>query len=632
MADLLSKTTAEQLADLSSHEAYTNDEAIGRGNGGRGLKRRTAQPNAVNCPNTSLEYDGTRLLENADVKFFPGRIYCLLGRNGVGKSTLLKTLSTRTLLGMPKNLKTYLVPQDVLPSDATVREYVVGLDSRIPSLEAQLEEAEDEKDIEEICAKLAAVEEQMDDDRHLESALMAFGCEGFEGKRMSELSGGERKRIALSCAVLFEPTLLLLDEPTNHLDAMGIAMIRDFLYSLSDKCCAVVVSHNRDLVDSVATDVVEICQKKLTYYHGNFNDHLKQKQESDKAATKVATNINKERERLATSMAKMKNQGGDKRMKQIESRKKKLERTGVTKNENGHRWTQQSAGTGMKKGSINSLLDASTRSKARLPSQMRKVQGVLMPFIDKEIQFVFKPVEAEFREPLLRVEDMVFGWGGSSSKDLLYAEMSIAQRSRHVILAENGGGKTCLLRVICGDLKPKEGRVRRCGNLSVGVYSQLVSDELLMMAEDDDTPLSFMCRLSPGISEFDMRGELSAMGLGPQKIFTPIRLLSGGERVRLVLTRLVLQRPHLLILDEPSNHLDLDSVHALGVGLGAKWDGAVVLATHDSNLVRLVCDTKSEVTYWRVAEVDESIGLSYERSVRRLNREEVDSYFDKGAF
>jgi ATP-binding cassette subfamily F protein 3 len=115
-----------------------------------------------------------------------------------------------------------------------------------------------------------------------------------------------------------------------------------------------------------------------------------------------------------------------------------------------------------------------------------------------------------------------------------------------------------------------------------------------------------------------MRGELSAMGLGPGKVFTPIRLLSGGERVRLVLTRLVLQRPHLLILDEPSNHLDLDSVHALGVGLGAKWDGAVVLATHDSNLVRLVCDTKGEgVNYWCVAEVDESIGLGYERSVRR---------------
>jgi ATPase subunit of ABC transporter with duplicated ATPase domains len=260
---------------------------------------------------------------------------------------------------------------------------------------------------------------------------------------------------------------------------------------------------------------------------------------------------------------------------------------------------------------------------------LQAVSGVLHPYIDKEIHFKFVPTPVyEFHEPLLKVEDVDFKFEGAVNA-FLHAEMCVAQRSRNIIVGENGSGKSTMMSLLGGALDPTEGAVKRVQNLNVGYFSQMVADELLQDVKDYDTPLSWMGRIHPEVTEFDMRGELSAFGIGGSKVGTTIRMMSGGERTRIILTSLMVKRPHILILDEPSNHLDLDSVHALGVGLG-EWNGTIILATHDSNLVRLVMEhspQEYEKNFYQLVSVDKKWGLGYERAVKRLEPSEFEKYW-----
>ena len=191
----------------------------------RATNRQTLQPNDIVLSNVDLSYSSTPILTGASVKFVGGRCYALLGRNGAGKSTLLRSISDRTLPGIPDSLDTYLVPQEVLPSAQTVEEYMFSFDDRMEALETALEAADssDTGLIESICEQMSELEANFDNPELLTSALSKFGAAHLLKKEsMDHLSGGERKRVALSVAALIMPRVLMLDEPTNHLDAAGI--------------------------------------------------------------------------------------------------------------------------------------------------------------------------------------------------------------------------------------------------------------------------------------------------------------------------------------------------------------------------------------------------------------------------
>ena len=330
-------------------------------------------------------------------------------------------------------------------------------------------------------------------------------------------------------------------------------------------------SHNRDLIDSVCTDVAELQNKKLNYFRGNYNDYQIQKQRGDLTKTRLAESVNNKREKIIKSMENMhlaashEKGSGKKRSKQISSRVKKLERTGVEKDKNGHRFKTTSAGKG-REGSINMTLDASSRKKKPFRAMLEAVSGFLHPYIDKEIQFKFEATPPyEFHEPLVKVEDVEYKFEGSE-QSFLHAECCVEQWSRNIVIGANGAGKSTLIGLMGGALNPTSGDVKFVQNLNVGLFSQMVADELLEEVGEEDNALTYLTRMYPETTEFDMRGELSKFGIGGSKVTLKMRMMSGGERIRIVLTLLMLKRPHILILDEPSNHLDLDSVHALGVG------------------------------------------------------------------
>lgn len=175
---------------------------------------------------------------------------------------MLKNIKSRNILGIASDTDAFLLYQEVLPCAETVREFVIKNDDRLAILEDMLDDAVDDE-VEEICNEIAEVESLISDERNLIGALSRFGVELFIDTPMSELSGGERKRVGLSIAALINPSILLLDEPTNHLDIKGIGQLISFINSVNSTTAVVIVSHNRDLIDEVCSDVTEMKNKKV---------------------------------------------------------------------------------------------------------------------------------------------------------------------------------------------------------------------------------------------------------------------------------------------------------------------------------------------------------------------------------
>ncbi len=624
----------ESVSSMLSHDPLSNEWSSnnksggGWGRGGRELARTTLQPGSINLTDVDLEYDSGFILKGANVRFERGRRYAVVGRNGVGKTSLLRVIDAGGLPGLI-SIGCLMVEQEVT-GVGTVEEFMRDRDGRIADLETRIEEAETDE-VESLCEELEAIEDERSKVKMI-SALEVFQAEHLISRDMSSLSGGERKRVALSSAALSNPDVLILDEPTNHLDVKAIRILRDFI--LGVESTVILVSHNRDLVDAVATDVCHMFDATLTYYPGNYNDFIGLKLQSDISKSRIQTNLNQARGRIEDSITKMQKQskkdGNNKRLSQVKSRQKKLDRHGVEKTAEGHRWKIQESGFA-RPGSINASTTASDRKNLSRSSILSTISGRVAPRVERDVQFNFRPSPQHvFHEPLIRVEDAEFGYGDRAD---LYAEICVIQGGRIVVVGENGSGKTRLLKLLSREIEPKGGRVQWAGNLRVAVFSQMAADDMLEGVDGRITPLGFVSRLHPHLTEHEIRSELSAFGIGGDKgsckVGLKLKGMSGGERIRVVLACLMLENPHVLILDEVSNHLDLDSVAALGHGLG-KWDGSIVLCSHDSNLVRTVLtesDEKADISLYEMHKVDPKIGLPYTRMAKRLTPAEFESYW-----
>ena len=213
------------------------------------------------------------------------------------------------------------------------------------------------------------------------------------------------------------------------------------------------------------------------------------------------------------------------------------------------------------------------------------------PVPDKAVQFDFENVSSTWGdEPLVMVMDMGHGYDGSLIFDCV--DLSFREGSRTTILGENGSGKTTLLSIIAGSISPTVGTVHFANGITIGHFRQNAVDHLfsdLVVASENGggivTPLSFLAGKFPSKSEQDIRGELTRFGLSPKQAATNLRFLSGGERCRVCMVSMMLESPQLLVIDEVSNHLDVESVSALIYGL-RKWNGTIVMASHDANFIR----------------------------------------------
>jgi ATP-binding cassette subfamily F protein 3 len=542
-------------------------------------------------------------------------------------------MNSKKIPGWPVHLSSLYIPQEVLLQpdktpleilmlhhDKHLRQLKELNQCKIADLEAELEKLDvssseqDAEQMERLCEAISQLEDEtggayddMASRSQAREALLFFGADERCWDTPSRfLSGGLQRKVQL--AVAYNPVdMLLLDEPTNFLDISGLIQLRRFISTCMERnTIVVVVSHDVDLINDCATDVIHLTQHSLMHYPGNYRDFLGYKRQKDLYRLRECVALQKKRDAMLQTLDHLKKQpvpkrgGSKKKGRAIESMKKKIEKQGIEHDKKGHRWKQQKAGTGIKEGSINSI-DASSRSHLPHSELLKRPEADVAPVPDKAVQFVFRGVTSTWGEPLIVATDVGHGYSSTAavrSSDMELTsdvkkpgflfdcvDMCINEGSTTCILGANASGKSTLLRLLVKREQPLEGKVHHAHGISIGYFDQLVVDSMLQTDSDSETALSLLTKRFPKKTEKHLRGELTAFGISPDRAVAKIRFLSGGERCRVCLATLMLDNPQILIMDEPSSHLDVESVEALIYGL-KHWNGTTVIVSHDVHLIR----------------------------------------------
>ncbi len=511
--------------------------------------------------NIHKRYGPIRVLLGANFSVARGQKLALVGPNGVGKSTLLRILAgveeqDRGAIERGKNLRVSYLPQEFVTESAeeTVIDYLRRV-SGVAALEAELTSLEDRLGDEAALLRYGEVRDLYDRlggfsfDRKARRAADGLGLRHIASDRkLSEMSGGQRRRLSLAGALLEESDLLLLDEPTNDLDLPAILWLERFLRKTGS--AVIVASHDRAFLDVVSEKVIELDWyfRTARIWTGNYSTFFKEKSEELRREHDERARTDEERARLretADEKIEWAKLGAEYKMPDKDKMSQGFHRD----------QSQQKQG-------------AMARSLNTRADHVKKV--VIAPERDR-LSIFFEPEAGEGMEVALASASAGYDEGfrvGPIDMDIPYA-------SRVGVFGRNGAGKSTLLRLITGELLPLSGTVARGESVRLGVLSQgndfLPKEKSAMQWFADATPL----KDSIDIMRFLDRFLLNASALG-----FPMGELSPGERMRLSLAFLMATRANVLVLDEPTNHLDLEAIAALSDALRL-YPGTLIMVSHD---------------------------------------------------
>lgn len=561
--------TSKLVENMRKQESY--EEMFLRVNPLESIGNRTKNKD-IHLPNIDVNFGSNRLLSGATLSMAQGRRYGLIGRNGIGKSTLLRHMALREI-PIPNHVSILYVEQEVTGDDTPALQAVLKADvwreklmDEEKSITAELNALDElatkevnpaetnglaqgsladmntrQREIrkEEISGRLGEIQAKLIDmeaesgPARAASLLSGLGIMDKDQQRpTSSFSGGWRMRLALARALFCKPDLLMLDEPSNMLDLNAIAWLENYLVEQWTGTL-LVVSHDRAFLDEVATDIIHMHSQRLDAYKGNFTQFNETREERRK-------NQQKEYE---ASMAK--------------------------------------------RAHLQAFIDRWRYNANRAAQAQSKIKELeRMPIIEApEAEDVVKfrlPETDKLSPPLLRLDSVTFGY---SSDKILLRDISfdVTQESRIAIVGPNGAGKSTLMKLLMGDLTPSKGDQQRNNKLRVGFFSQHHIDQLDLSV----SPVAFLAAKFPGKTAEEYRGHLGAFGITGSTGLQQIATLSGGQKSRVAFAQLSLMNPHILLLDEPTNHLDVEGLDALMDAI-EKWNGGVIAISHDQTFVNRV--------------------------------------------
>ena len=508
----------------------------------------------ITVTNVSLNFNGTNLFKDVNLKFTPGNCYGIIGANGAGKSTFLKILSgeldsSTGDVSIPENVRMSVLKQDHFAFDEfSVLDTIIMGNQKLYDIMKEKDALYEKPDFSEedgIRASVLEAEFAELDGWEAESnasrLIQGLGLsESILDEQMAGLSGNNKVKILLAQALFGSPDIILLDEPTNHLDIMAVKWLEDFL--LEYPGTIIVVSHDRHFLNTVCTHIVDIDYTQIKMYVGNYEFWYESSQ-------------------MIQRMIKQQNKKAEEKAKEL---KEFIARFSANKSKSRQ---------------------ATSRKKL-----LEKLEIEEMPASSRRYPFVGFTMEREPGKEILRVENLSKTVNGE--KVLNNVTFSLNKGDKVAFIGENEIAITALFQILMEETEPDEGTFK----WGISTTQNYFPKDNSAFFDDSDLNILDWLRQYSATDKTDtyLRGFLGRMLFSGEDVFKPVKVLSGGEKVRCMLSRMMLGSANVLLLDQPTNHLDLESITAVNNGL-TDFKGIVLFSTHDHEFIETVANRIIEI-------------------------------------